>query len=50
MKLSVKQLKQLVRESAEEMGLSSSNQDHDQLSSIYSDVYKEDGAQSHYAE
>lgn len=28
MKLSVKQLKQLVRESAEEMGLSSSNQDH----------------------
>ena len=41
MKLSVKQLKQLVRESAEEMGLSSSNQDHDQLSSIYSDVYKE---------
>jgi len=41
MKLSVKQLKHLVRESAEEMGLSSSNQDHDQLSSIYSDVYKE---------
>ena len=42
MKLSVKQLKQLVRESAEEMGLSSSNQDHDQLSSIYSDDYSHD--------
>jgi len=41
MKLSVKQLKHLVRESAEEMGLSSSNQDHGQLSAIYSDVYKE---------
>ena len=42
MKLSVKQLKQLVRESVEEMDLSSSSsQDHDQLSSIYSDLYKE---------
>lgn len=37
MKLSVKLLKQLVRESVEEMG----QQDHGQLSDIYSDVYKE---------
>lgn len=42
MKLSVKQLKQLIRESVEEMELSlPSDQDHDQLASIYSDVYKE---------
>lgn len=42
MKLSAKQLKQLVRESVEEMDLSSSSsQDHGQLSSIYSDLYKE---------
>lgn len=37
MKLSVKLLKQLVRESVEEMD----QQDHGQLSAIYSDVYKE---------
>lgn len=42
MKLTVRQLKQLVRESVEEMDLSSSpSQDHGQLSSIYSDLYKE---------
>lgn len=37
MKLSVKLLKQLVRESVEEMD----QQDHGQLSAIYSDVYQE---------
>ena len=37
MKLTVRQLRQLVRESVEEMD----QQDHGQLSSIYSDVYKE---------
>lgn len=47
MKLSVKLLKQLVRESVEEMDLSlppdqeSDKQDHGQLASIYSDSYKE---------
>jgi hypothetical protein len=40
MKITTKQLKQLIRETIEEMELSS-NQNHQQLASIYSDVYKE---------